>query len=380
MATRGRFGAIAGIALLGLVVTACSSAGPTTTTGAMVLAAPGAGADCPRTPAPPGAPPGGSVPVAKTVKPTSTRSSTVISPSGPQMRCGRVEVTMRQDITYASPAVGGEPHDLRLDLQIPRTKGLKPLVVHLPGGGFSRADKGANLDGRTYVAERGYAVASVEYRTTSTGSTYRDGVADVKSAVRYLRAHADELGIDTTRVAVWGQSAGGYLAAMTGATNGRERFERGDHLDRSSDVQAVVDQFGASDLSKIADDFDAETRAVYMAPGSFINAYVFGPNSTGTVATDRAASRAADPATYLGPSSAPVVMLHGDDDHIISPSQSLILLDALKAKRVDGARYVVKGADHGDLSFLGDTEAGKKWTTRKVMDTITRHLDKELRR
>ncbi|MFE4494395.1 alpha/beta hydrolase family protein, partial [Streptomyces niveus] len=82
---------------------------------------------------------------------------------------------------------------------------------------------------------------------------------------------------------------------------------------------------------------------------------------------------------YPGPSPAPVAVFHGDDDHIISPSQSLILLDALKAKRVDGTRYVVKGADHGDLAFLGDTEAGEKWTTRKVMGTITRYLDTRLR-
>lgn len=376
MSTRGRFGAIAGIALLALTVTACSSARPAASTGAMALAASAPGVDCPRTPV---GPPGGSIPIAKTIKPTSTRSSTVIIPNGPQMRCGAAEVTLRQNITYASPTVDGEPHDLRLDLQVPQTKGPKPLVVYITGGGFMRADKAANLDGRTYVAEQGYAVASIEYRTTSTGSTYKDGVADVKSAIRYLRAHADELGIDTTRVAVWGQSAGGYLAAMTGATNGREQFEQGDHLDRSSDVQAVVDQFGASDLSKIGDDFDAEIRDLYMAPGSFINAYVFGPNSTGTVATDHAANRAANPATYLGPSSAPVIVLHGDEDRIISPSQSLILLDALKAKRVDGTRYVVKGADHGDLAFLGDTEAGKKWTTWKVMSTITRYLDRDLR-
>ncbi|MFC8825898.1 prolyl oligopeptidase family serine peptidase [Streptomyces sp. NPDC057137] len=286
---------------------------------------------------------------------------------------------MRQDITYASPTAGGERRDLKLDLQVPQTKGPKPLVVYITGGGFIMADKAANLDQRTYVAEQGYAVASIEYRTTTTGSTYRDGVADVKSAIRYLRAHADELGIDADKVAVWGQSAGGYLAAMTGATNGEDQFEQGDNLDRSSDVQAVVDEFGASDLSRIGDDFDAETKAAYLAPGSFINAYVFGPNSTRTVATDHAANRAANPATYLGRSSAPVIVLHGDNDHIISPSQSLILLDALKAKRVEGTRYVVKGADHGDLSFLGDPEAGEKWTTRKVMGPITRFLDKQLR-
>ncbi|MER6910077.1 alpha/beta hydrolase [Streptomyces sp. NPDC000594] len=379
MAAHRRLGTIAGIALLGLSVTACSSAGPVTSAEVLELAASTRTVDCPNSPVDPGGPPGGGIPVAKTVKPTSTRSSTVIVPDGPQIRCGATEVTMRQNIVYASPTVGGVRHDLKLDLQIPRTKGPKPLVVYLTGGGFLRANKTNNLAQRTYVAERGYAVASIEYRTTRTGSTYRDGVADVKSAIRYLRSQADALGIDTDQVAVWGQSAGAYLAAMTGATNGREQFEQGDHLDRSSDVQAVVDQFGTHDLARTADDFDAETRAVYMAPNSSINAYVFGPDSTRTVLTDRAANRAADPATYLSRSSAPFILLHGDNDHIISPSQSLIMLDALKAKRVKGTRYVIKGADHGDLPFLGDPEAGKKWSTQKVMGTITRFLDRELR-
>lgn len=77
------------------------------------------------------------------------------------------------------------------------------------------------------------------------------------------------------------------------------------------------------------------------------------------------------------PSSAPVIVLQGDNDHIISPGQSLILLDALRAKRVEGTR--VKGADHGDLAFLDDPESGKKWTTRTVMRTITGFPDKKLR-
>ncbi|MGV9311919.1 prolyl oligopeptidase family serine peptidase [Streptomyces sp. NPDC003691] len=378
MTSRVRLGALTGIALLGLSATAYPSAGTPAPLEAAAFAAPAQPVECPRTPAGPGAPPG-TVPVAKTVKPTSTRSSTVIVPDGPQIACGATEVATLRDIVYASPTTGGERHDLKLDLQVPRTKDPKPLVLYITGGGFIRADKSGNLNQRTYIAEQGYAVASIEYRTASTGSTYREGVADVKSAIRYLRAHSTELGIDTEKVAVWGQSAGGYLAAMAGATNGTDLFEQGDNLDRSSDVQAVVDQFGADDLARIADDFDRETRAVNLAPGSNINSYVFGPDSARTVATDRAANRAADPATYLSRSSAPVILFHGDNDRIISPSQSLILLHALKAERVKATRYVVQGADHGDLAFLGDPEAGKKWTTQKVMGTITRFLDEELR-
>jgi carboxylesterase type B len=114
---------------------------------------------------------------------------------------------------------------LKLDLQVPKTSGKKPLVVYITGGGFMLDDKSGNMDQRTYVAEQGSVVASIEYRTVNNGATYSDSVADVRSAIRYLRAHADQYDINTSEVAVWGQSAGGYLAAMTGATNGVKQFE-----------------------------------------------------------------------------------------------------------------------------------------------------------
>lgn len=250
--------------------------------------------------------------------------------------------------------------------------------MYITGGGFVTDDKTANLAQRTYVAEQGYAVASIEYRTIGNGATYKDGVADVKSAIRYLRAHADEYGIDGTKVAVWGQSAGGYLAAMAGTTNGDKQFDIGGNLDQSSEVQAVVDEFGAGDLSKIADDLDAATQKAYNAPGSFVNAYVFGPGSKKTVTSDAAANAAANPSSYSNSRTAPFILLEGDNDHIISPGQSLILADALKAKGVDATRYVVKGANHGDMSFLGDPEAGIPWSTQKVMGTITGFLDERI--
>ncbi|MFF8727003.1 alpha/beta fold hydrolase [Streptomyces sp. NPDC015171] len=321
---------------------------------------------------------GGAVPVAKTVKPTDTRTSTVVEATGPQIRCGRTGLSSHQDIVYAAPVTRGRKTELKLDLQVPEGAGAKPLVVYIPGGGFVLADRKANLAQRTYVAEQGYAVASITYRTSADGATYRDGVADVKSAVRFLRAHADQYGFDAAKVAVWGQSAGGYLAAMAGTTNGDRRFDIGDHLDRSSEVQAVVDEFGASDLARVADDFDAATRKTYNAPGSFINAYVFGPGSRRTVVGDPAARAASDPASHIDARTAPFILLQGDDDRIVSPSQSLILADALKAAGTDATRYVIKGAGHGDMAFLGDPDAGAPWSTRKVMDTITGFLDARL--
>jgi hypothetical protein len=65
-----------------------------------------------------------------------------------------------------------------------------------------------------------------------------------------LRAHAAEYGIDPTKVALWGESAGGDLAVMTALTAGRPEFELGDNLDQSRAVTAVVDKFGPSDMSR----------------------------------------------------------------------------------------------------------------------------------
>ncbi|WP_210583351.1 alpha/beta hydrolase [Streptomyces sp. GESEQ-35] len=388
MATRSRLAAAAaGAVALGLVLTACSSGSSSTGSSAASPApSPTLGACPQKSPSTtePGAGGGGETPkgaafsVSKTVKATDTSTSTVIDPTGPQIKCGQADLSSHKDIVYSSPTTAGKKTDLKLDLQVPKGSGAKPLVVYITGGGFVADDKAANPGQRTYVADQGYAVASIEYRTIANGATYKDGVADVKSAIRYLRAHADQYGIDGTKVAVWGQSAGGYLAAMAGTTNGDKQFDIGDNLGQSSEVQAVVYEFGAGDLSKIADDFDAATQKTYNAPGSFVNAYVFGPGSKKTVTDDAAANAAANPATYINSRTAPFILLQGDNDHVISPSQSLILADALKAKDVDATRYVVKGADHGDMSFVGDPKAGIPWSTQKVMGTITSFLGERI--
>ena len=232
---------------------------------------------------PGGALPGG-VPMAKTIKPGDTSTSIVINPTGAPIQCGKTKITAHDDVVYATPTTNGQKGELKLDIQVPETSGNKPLVIYITGGGFVMAQKSANLDQRTYVAEQGYVVASIQYRTvTSSHATYSDGVADVKSAVRYLRAHAAEYGLDAGQVAVWGQSAGGYLAAMTGATNGDKQFDVGDNLDQSSDVQGVVDQFGPSNLSQLEADFDAAAQDPNYVPGNPFAQWVYGPGTNKSI-------------------------------------------------------------------------------------------------
>ena len=387
----GRRRGIAGLTIsvaAGLALVACSSGGNSASSSASSTSARARTAACPTgttasSSAAPSAVPSsnaGGLPVAKTIKKSDTSTSIVIDPKGAQIQCATSGVTTTYDITYSSPTANGKKSDLKLDIQVPTsTSGKKPLVIYLTGGGFVMADRTANLSQRTYVADQGYVVASLQYRTTKDGATYKDAVADVKSAIRYLRANADKYDIDTDHVAVWGQSAGGYLAAMTGATNGEKSFDVGDNLDQSSEVQGVVDEFGPADLSKLAADYDTAAQKSNCAAGNSAAQWVYGPGTKKSVADRTSEVAAADPATHISSKTAPFVLFHGSADNLVSPSETLALHTALRAKGIESTRYVLTGAGHGDLSFTGDTSAALPWSTQETMGHIVDFLGQHLK-
>lgn len=241
-----------------------------------------------------------------------------------------------------------------------------------PRAGLRMTCPNSAADLRTYVAEAGFVVASIQYRTTRDSATFRDGIADVKSAIRFLRANADRYGIDAGDVSVWGESAGGYLAAMVGVTNGNKSFEVGNDLDQRSDVQRVVDKFGASDLARIADDFDAATQSAAYSSDNLV--LYIGKRGDAHVLDAQIASTTANPLTYITSAAPPFLIFHGNQDRLVSPSQTLILHNALVAAGARSTRYVVDGAGHGDLAFMGDTESGLPWSTNEIMDLIVDFL------
>jgi acetyl esterase/lipase len=315
-------------------------------------------------------------PIAASIAPTDTSSSIVIHPDRQdQMQCGKTSLRTIQNVVYSTPALaGGKTASLKMDLLIPQSTRKRTLVLYVPGGGFVMASKEAALNLRTYVAEAGFVVASVEYRTSRNGANYRDGVEDIKAAIRYLRAHARDYGIDAGTVAVWGESAGGYLAAMVGVTNGNSAFDPGADQMPRSDVQGVIVDFGASDIGKIAADYDAATQQA-MATNEGLVRYIGKAADTNSI--DREiASTAANPLTYIQANAPPFLIFHGNQDRMVSPSQTLILHQALVAAGVQSTRYVVDGAGHGDLAFIGDTESGLLWSTNRVMNLIVDFLDR----
>ena len=281
------------------------------------------------------------------------------------------EYAILQDVTFAQYFTWPQSR-LKMDIYVPRVKEKLPAVVVLPGGWWITSPKASTLQLTSRLAESGFVVAGIEYRLIAQ-ATYTEIIGDVKAAIRYLRAHADELNIDANKIAIIGASAGGYLSTMVGVTGGVKNFDFGDNLDQSSEVQAVVDIFGPSDLTQIAADYSPDVQKKYNSAGGAAALLANGMagyryNAGGTLKDTPETAKATNPITYIGKNTPPFLIMHGSKDTTISPSQSKILYDALIDNGVDAEYYVLNGVGHEFKYFFQPT------TFKIIVDFLNRVL------
>ncbi|MDR1226640.1 MAG: alpha/beta hydrolase [Prevotellaceae bacterium] len=124
-----------------------------------------------------------------------------------------------------------------------------PALIMVHGGGWSSGDFTMQIPLAQQIAARGYVTVPVEYRLTPEAK-YPAGIHDLRACVRWVRTHAEQYGIDASRIAISGCSAGGQMATLVGAANGVPQYEsqRG-NTDISGMVQAVVNVDGLSDFT-----------------------------------------------------------------------------------------------------------------------------------
>ena len=179
-------------------------------------------------------------------------------------------VRVAMNLVYARP----DDRPLHLDAFYPAKKGRKrhPAVLLIHGGGWRSGDRSQQIPMAQQLAAQGYVAVTAEYRL-STEALYPAAVHDLKAAVRWLRANAAVYGIDTTKIAALGCSAGGQLAALLGTGGDVATLEgRGGHPAQSSRVQAVVDIDGILAFihpeSGEGDDSRSTSAATYWFGGS----------------------------------------------------------------------------------------------------------------
>ncbi len=285
----------------------------------------------------------------------------------------KTEVKQISGVVYEQvPSRGYANVPMQLDLLQPQKKTKMPAIVYVTGGGFINANRDNGVQLRNYLAEKGYVVASITYRVAPTAQ-FPQPLEDVKASIRYLRAHADQWNIDKDRIGIIGGSAGGYLSAFAGTTSGTKTFDKGENLQESSKVNCAVDLYGLSDLSRVGMDYSPEVQQLHKSAGAtealWVNGSpVFGGKDGGILADPKAAE-AANPIAYIGKNSAPMLLMHGTADKVVSPGQTDLLYQALKEKGVPAERYEIPGAAHG----------GVYWVQDKVLQVIGDFFDRYLK-
>ncbi|MFG2341048.1 alpha/beta hydrolase fold domain-containing protein [Streptomyces yangpuensis] len=278
-------------------------------------------------------------------------------------------------ITYATTP-GYRPR--LLDVQVPAGDGPFPAVVWIHGGGWLDGDRryppptvpAALLHGAVLAA--GLALVSIDYRH-SLEAPFPAQLHDVKAAIRYVRAFAGDLGIDPGRIGVWGESAGGHLAALAGlvgtadahrpggaedgGTEGTACGAAADHValegtqgvgSGETGVLAVVDWYGVSDLVALA------THPMPPMPSGVEFPDPYEALLGASVADRPDLARAASPVTYAeGSNPPPFLLVHGTRDGLVPYSQSEVLAAALKGAGGEVTLQPVEGADH---IFLGSPD------------------------
>lgn len=268
-------------------------------------------------------------------------------------------------LSYAAGA------DHQLDLYRPATS-LAPLptVVWIHGGGWQSGSRLQAEQARRLVC-KGYAVASIDYRLSGTAK-FPAQIHDVKAAIRFLRANAAAYGLDATRFATFGSSAGGHLASLAATSAGiaaLEDLSQG-NASTSSAVQAAVAWYGPTDLGRM----DAQLLAQGCAPGSashgqatsaeskFLGCTVNDPGCAATI-------NAANPITYVGAATPPVYLLHGTTDCTVPNAQSDLLKAAIDAAGRCATKRNLVGAGHG----------GPEWQSAPPQNAAASFLDAVLR-
>jgi acetyl esterase/lipase len=265
--------------------------------------------------------------------------------------------SVQRDQVYAERDTGA----LKLDLFLPAAQAKPtPLVVYVHGGGWDAgvrtldADPGApEALAAQRLLERGYAVATVDYRLTGVAQSPAQ-VIDVADAVRWLQQRAGQWRLDPGRVGLWGASAGGHLVSQLGAVAG-DPTKPGGGL---SGIRAVVDWFGPTDMS-------AEAQVAHPQMQEYARKVVL--QLLGCMPVDcPAVAEAASPIKNISGDEPPFLIQQGTVDSLVPIDQSLDFAAALRSRGVTVELHPYEGLDHG---------FGRGPHNALIVDTVTAFVE-----
>lgn len=280
------------------------------------------------------------------------------------------------DIPYAD-------HDPRqkLDIWLPdEGDGPFPLIVFVHGGGWVGGDKRENtMPGAFKVMSQGYAMAAIEYRIAPE-AVWPDPLYDVRAAIRFLRAHAQEYHLKTDKIAAWGNSAGGHILNMVAALGGRP-IMKGSKLGNAEyddSIQCLVNLYSPSDMYQIdlcntlsEDDIVNATGGTDTAEGlgegmRFPHNLIMGFKNS----RNHEAAAFGSPINFVTNDFPPTFYLHGIKDPIVPYTQSVAMTNMINETcgETRAQFKLFPDAVHGDPCMKTDE------VVNMLLDFIDQHI------
>lgn len=267
----------------------------------------------------------------------------------------------------------GGSDSCKMDIYFPNESKYEraPLIAYFHGGAFMKGTrKDDALEPMLRGLERGFIVASIDYRL-SNEARFPAMILDGKCAIRFLRCHADEYGIDASRIALWGPSSGGYLVSMMGVSDkipGLEDLTMG-YSNYSSKVQAVVDWCGPVVPFSDMDEFFRNTKKGipdHDLPISPESRFLGAP-----IKEVKELCRLAAPITYVDKNCPYFCIFHGEDDQVVPVQCSQLFAEKIQS---------VSSKDHVQIQVVpqrkhhGDPWYHEKWVSDTCLDFLVNVL------
>lgn len=237
-----------------------------------------------------------------------------------------------------------------------------PVIIAIHGGAFKMGSKtGNDLSAMLSAVNSGYAVVSVDYRL-SDEAIFPAAISDVKAAIRFIKANAQKYHLNPDKIATWGDSAGGNLAALAGTSGDDETLngENKENLTYSSAVQASVDWFGPLNFLVM----DEQFKAAGVTPAMGETSTDTSPESQyigGNITQNVAQTKKANPENYITANDPYFFIQHGNADRNVPIQQSIDFAEKLTAVLGEEkvTMTVIEGAEHGGSKFDSEDNVKK---------------------
>lgn len=242
---------------------------------------------------------------------------------------------------------------LTLDVFRPTANANGRGIISVMSGGWFSSHDGINANRFKPFTDRGYTVFAVVHGSQPK-FTIPEILDDMHRAVRYIRTHATEYGVDPDRLGITGGSAGGHLSLMQGTAGKDGDPNAKDPVDRaSSRVKAVACFFPPTDFLDYGkegeDAIGRGTLAAYAAPFEF-REFDAAKKKFVTVTDEekiREAGRKISPISHVSPDDPPTLIIHGDADTLVPIQQAELIVEKLSKAGVEAKLVTKPGAAHG---------------------------------